>query len=97
MTVMHESIGVDGWQKQPPCPYIVLVFITMITTIGSTVLALHIVNHITTFRDVEMCHAWCNQTVHTNAYASTGKAVVHCPKRHAVMFHRAGPAEKTND
>ena len=102
MTVMPESIGVNGWQKQPPCPYIVLVFITMITTIGSTVLALHIVNHITTFRDLEVCHAWCNQTI--NWPNGEGRSTVlvhsqykvHSPKHHAVLFDRAEKTEKTS-
>ena len=76
MTVLYE---LDDFE-QPPCtclPYIFLVLVVTITSIGSTALAMHMMQNTPTFQNVDVCHAWCDQSVK----GPPVNVSVHQPKR----------------
>jgi hypothetical protein len=92
---MYHGDGINDFQ-QTQCslllPYIYLVIIVMITSIGSTALALHVLKTTPTFPNVDVCHTWCDQTMKlpkmNQSMAANTATVVRAPKRPPSFYKR---------
>jgi hypothetical protein len=89
---MYHGDGMNDFQ-QTHCslllPYIYLVIIVMITSIGSTSLALHVLKTTPTFQTVEVCHTWCDQTIKVpRTNQSVVVAYTATPKRPPMFYKR---------